>query len=241
MGLFSRLADIIDANLNVMLERADDPERLIGLVIQEMEDTLVDVRAQTVRAMAYRKELASRCRDIDFDLLEWDRKAELAVAKGRDDLARGALVAKARLLESVAPLRQEIQLIDDGMAKGAEDVSRLEAKLMDAKARQAGLAARHWSATNRLRVKTQLYDGRIDDALTRFGSLERELDHLESRADVMELGRVPAGSPDALSAQIDALAGDDAISAELRAFKTRVAAREGAPKPPPAPGESDPA
>lgn len=224
MGLFSRLADIVDANLNAMLERAEDPERLICLVIQEMEDTLVEARSEAVRAMAYRKELAARYRGVEFDLLEWDRKAELAVSKGREDLARGALIAKARLTEAAAPLLREMQAIDDGLAKGAEDVTRLEAKLTDAKARQAALVARHWSATNRLRVKTQLYDGRLDDAFGRFGTLERELDALESRVDVLDLGRGPApGTPAALSAEIEALAGNDAISAELEALKNRMA------------------
>ncbi|WP_040849709.1 PspA/IM30 family protein, partial [Nitrospirillum viridazoti] len=122
MGLFSRLGDIIDANLNAMLDRAEDPERLIGLVIQEMEDTLVEVRAEAVRSMARRKELEARYRDVEFELLEWDRKAELAVTKGREDLARGALVAKARLADAADPIRREIQAISDSLAKGADDV-----------------------------------------------------------------------------------------------------------------------
>ncbi|MEA1676987.1 phage shock protein PspA [Nitrospirillum sp. BR 11163] len=220
MGLFSRLGDIIDANLNAMLDRAEDPERLIGLVIQEMEDTLVEVRAEAVRSMARRKELEARYRDVEFELLEWDRKAELAVTKGREDLARGALVAKARLADAADPIRREIQAISDSLAKGADDVARLEAKLADARARQGSLMARHRSATARLRMRSQIHDHRLEEALSHYGTLERDIDLLESEAEVMEMGRQPRG----LAAEIDAL-GDDKVTAELEALKARVAGR----------------
>ncbi|HYE51491.1 MAG TPA: phage shock protein PspA [Azospirillaceae bacterium] len=221
MSIFSRLGDIVDANLNAMLDRAEDPEKLIGMVIQEMEDTLVEVRSATVRAMAQRKELTGRYRAYELEMLDWERKAELALTKGREDLARAALVARSRIKEAGAPIEQDLAAIDLALSRNAEDVSRLEAKLNDARSRQRALLARHVTATARLRVRTQLHDGRIDEALSRFDDLHRELDQLEGRAEVLDMGRGPRG----LAAEFASLENDDKVTAELEALKSRMAAR----------------
>jgi phage shock protein A len=189
MGIFSRLTDIINSNLNSILDRAEDPEKLIRLVIQEMEDTLVEVRSSTVRTIAERKEIERKLNQLNRDLEEWQRKAELALSRDRDDLAKGALVAKSKIAEQIDVLEHQLVHIEEALAKSSEDISRLQEKLTDAKKREKAIVLRHKSAASRLKVNTQIHDDRINDAFARFEQVERNLDELEGRAESLDIGR----------------------------------------------------
>jgi len=189
MGIFSRLTDIINSNLNSILDRAEDPEKLIRLVIQEMEDTLVEVRSSTVRTIAERKEIERKLNQLNRDQDEWQRKAELALSRDREDLAKGALVAKSKIAEQINVLEHQLVHIEEALAKSSEDISRLQEKLTDAKKREKAIVLRHKSATNRLKVNSQIHDDRINDAFARFEQVERNLDELEGRAESLDIGR----------------------------------------------------
>ena len=189
MGIFSRLTDIVNSNLNSILDRAEDPEKLIRLVIQEMEDTLVEVRSSTVRTIAERKEIERKLNQLNRDLEEWQRKAELALSRDRDDLAKGALVAKSKIAEQIDVLEHQLVHIEEALAKSSEDISRLQEKLTDAKKREKAIVLRHKSAASRLKVNTQIHDDRINDAFARFEQVERNLDELEGRAESLDIGR----------------------------------------------------
>ena len=189
MGIFSRLTDIINSNLNSILDRAEDPEKLIRLVIQEMEDTLVEVRSSTVRTIAERKEIERKLNQLGREMEEWQRKAELALSRDREDLAKGALVAKSKIAEQIDVLQHQLVHIEEALAKSSEDISRLQEKLTDAKKREKAIVLRHKSAASRLKVNTQIHDDRINDAFARFEQVERNLDELEGRAESMDIGR----------------------------------------------------
>ncbi|GEO37104.1 phage shock protein A [Skermanella aerolata] len=189
MGIFSRLTDIVNSNLNSILDRAEDPEKLIRLVIQEMEDTLVEVRSSTVRTIAERKEIERKLNQLGREMEEWQRKAELALSRDRDDLAKGALVAKSKIAEQIDVLEHQLVHIEEALAKSSEDISRLQEKLTDAKKREKAIVLRHKSAASRLKVNTQIHDDRINDAFARFEQVERNLDELEGRAESMDIGR----------------------------------------------------
>jgi len=189
MGIFSRLTDIINSNLNSILDRAEDPEKLIRLVIQEMEDTLVEVRSSTVRTIAERKEIERKLSQLGREMDEWQRKAELALSRDRDDLAKGALVAKSKIAEQIDALQHQLTHIEEALAKSSEDIGRLQEKLTDAKKREKAIVLRHKSAASRLKVNTQIHDDRINDAFARFEQVERNLDELEGRAESMDIGR----------------------------------------------------
>lgn len=189
MGIFSRLTDIVNSNLNSILDRAEDPEKLIRLVIQEMEDTLVEVRSSTVRTIAERKEIERKLNQLGREMDEWQRKAELALSRDRDDLAKGALVAKSKIAEQIDVLEHQLVHIEEALAKSSEDISRLQEKLTDAKKREKAIVVRHKSAASRLKVNTQLHDDRINDAFARFEQVERSLDELEGRAESLDIGR----------------------------------------------------
>jgi len=217
MGIFSRLSDIINSNLNSILDRAEDPEKLIRLIIQEMEDTLVEVRSSTVKTIAERKEVERRLADLDRDCAEWQRKAELALSRGREDLAKGALVAKSKLAEQAEALREQHHHLEEALAKSSEDIAKLQAKLTDAKNREKSILTRTKTATTQIKVRTQLHDDRINDAFSRFEQVERNLDALEGRVEAFDVGRRKT-----LSEEIAELEADSQVEQELAELKARL-------------------
>jgi phage shock protein A len=223
MGIFSRLSDIINANITSLLDRAEDPEKMVRLMIQEMEDTLVEVRSAAVRAIADRKELERRVGDLAQGQAEWERKAEFALARGREDLAKGALVARRKLAERETALRGELELVASSLERHGEDVRKLEAKLDEAKARKKALEIRMKSAKGRERVNRTLHDRRVDDALGRYETLERRIDELEAGADSYELGRKAEARP-TLAEELAELEAEADVAEELARLKARVSA-----------------
>jgi phage shock protein A len=229
MGIFSRLADIINSNLNSILDRAEEPEKIIRLVIQEMEDTLVEVRATAAKTIAEKKENARKLARLQEAQQGWEQKAELALSKGREDLAKGALVEKSKLAEAADLLKEELDELDAMLRQGEADIAKLEAKLREAKAKQQALKARHDTASSRLKVRRNLYDGRVDEAFARFEQVEKRLDEAEGEVEAFDLGRGRT-----LAEEISELAAESAIEDELAALKARVArskSNPAAPKP----------
>jgi phage shock protein A len=219
MGIFSRFTDIVNANINAMLEKAEDPEKIVRLMIQEMEDTLVEVRSSAARAIADRKELDRKLKAVANERDEWDDKAELAVRKGRDDLARAALAERERVEIRVAALKSQHQQVDEGLARLKEDIGRLEDKLADAKARQKALVMRHQTASHRLEVRKRIHENRIDDALVRFDQFERKMENIEGRVEAYDLGHKKD-----LRQELHGLANEESIEAALSDLKQRIGA-----------------
>ncbi|MFV3127442.1 phage shock protein PspA [Niveispirillum sp. KHB5.9] len=221
MGIFSRLGDIVNSNINAILDRAEDPEKLVRLIIQEMEDTLVEVRSSAVKTVAEKKEIERRLSEIRRESEDWQRKAEFALSKDREDLAKGALVAKAKLAEAAEQMATELGRLDSALAKTNEDIGALQLKLADAKTREKTLIARHKTATNRLKVRTQLYDDRITDAFSRFEQVERNLDVLEGKSEVLGMGRAKS-----LDDEIAELEAESKVESELAALKAKLAGKD---------------
>ena len=183
MGVFSRLGDIINANLNAALEKAEDPEKMIRLMIQEMEDTLVEIRSATAKCLAEKKERTRLLKRLEQQKLDWEHKAGLALDKGREDLARAALAEKTALGDRIEHLAEELSMYDEQLTKYDDDIARLQAKLNDARARQRAIVMRHRSAQHQLKSKKQIHNDKIDNMLNRFDSAERRIDHIESEAE----------------------------------------------------------
>jgi len=222
MSIFSRLTDIVQSNLNALLDRAEDPEKLIRLIIQEMEDTLVEVRSSTVKIIAERKEIERRIADLHRERDEWDRKAEVALTRDREDLAKECLKHKSRAAEEAETLSQQLGQVEEALSKANDDIGRLQAKLTDAKNREKALVARAKTAVNRVRVRTALHDERINDALSRFEQVERNLDELEGRVESFDAGRTKT-----LAEEVADLEAEQKIQDDLAALRARVAARKG--------------
>jgi phage shock protein A len=217
MTIFSRLSDIVNANLNALLDRAEDPAKLIRLVIQEMEDTLVEVRSAAVRVIAERKELERRIALLTRERDEWERKAEFALSRDREDLARGALMAKAAVSRNIADAETQLAHIVDGLARQNADIGTLQAKLADAKGREKILLTRKNTAQNQLKLRGKIHDERITDAFAKFERVEQALDEMEGRVEAYDLGR-----PKTLADDFADLEADQAVQDELAALKARV-------------------
>lgn len=220
MSIFSRMSDIINANLNALLDKAEDPEKMVRLIIQEMEETLVEVRTTSARTIADKKELVRRRDWLSQESAEWERKAEVAIRKGREDLARGALVEKNKAAESVDAVDHEMVWLDETLAKLSVDTAALQAKIKDAKSRQHAIILRGKAAKSRLGVRRQLHETNIEDAMHRFEHYERKMDDLEGQVEAYDLGRRT------LSDEIDELESDEGIDAELASLKARIGESE---------------
>ncbi len=217
MSVFSRMSDIINSNVNSMLDKAENPEKISRLIIQEMEDTLVEVRSITAKSIASRKERQRQLRQATESVEEWDAKAELALSKDREDLARAALLEKNRAVSRHEALEQELVVIEDQLNRFNSDIGKLEAKIVDARKRQQELTIRHQTAQTQLKTQAQIHDNRIDDVLLRFDAVEQKIEQAESHVEAMGFGR-----REGLHDQINALHHSDQVDAQLTALKERV-------------------
>ena len=217
MGIFSRTRDIVAANFNELLDKADDPSKMIRMIILEMEETLVEVRASAARTIADQKEMHRHTVKLDRLQADWADKAQLALSKDREDLARAALVEKKKASDMGDQLKAEIAVLDDALRAYELDIEKLQTRLREARSRQTAIAARLESAENRVKLRTLLASERVDEAMSRFDQLERRVDYAEGRADA--LGLADGTQKPTLADEIAALAGADKIDEELEAMK----------------------
>jgi phage shock protein A len=223
MGIFSRTRDIIAANATDLLDRAEDPAKMIRMIILEMEETLVEVRASAARTIADQKEMRRHIAKLDALQESWKEKAELALSKDREDLAKAALVERRKAADMADQLKGQIAVLDDALHASEEDIAKLQGKLREARARQNSLVTRMQSAETRLRAR-EMYNGeRVQDAFSRFEMLERRVDVAEGHADAMGLGN----QPKTLEQEIAELQSSDKVEAELEALKAAQAKKEG--------------
>jgi phage shock protein A len=221
MGIFTRLRDIINSNINAMLEKAEDPEKLIKLMIQEMEDTLVEIKASCAGAMATTKKIQRAMDEARVRADQWDDKARLAVDKGRDDLAREALVEKRRYRERADALERELEQCDALVRQYQDDIMQLEEKLEAAREKQRVLVQRHIRARGRKRAEREIRRIDTTDAFLRFEQFENRIERMEAEGDLVNFGRNRA-----LEDEFAELEGDEEIEEELQALKD---ASQGAP------------
>lgn len=220
MGVFSRIADIVSANLNSLLDKAEDPQKMVRLIIQEMEEGLVQERSNLARYLLEQKELERQLKRYADQAQEWQDKAQLALIKGRDDLARAALLEKAKLTEAQKALQEELGRVADGINKLGHEIQQLEAKLQDARARQQAMMLRSATADSRLQIQARS-GGEVPRQMgDKFEQMERKISELEARADIYS-----QGNP-SLEQQFAELAVDDAIEQELASLKARMTASQ---------------
>ena len=217
MGIFSRTRDIVAANVTDLLDRAEDPAKMIRMIIMEMEETLVEVRASAARTIADQKEMRRTIVKIEQAQHNWAEKAELALSKGRDDLAKAALVEKAKLGQMAEQMIGEISQLDTALGHHEEDILKLEAKLREARTRQNAVLSRLETAQNRAKMRKLTVGPKVDEAFARFELIERRADMAEGRAEVYDLGRTKS-----LDEEIAELRTGDAVDAELAAMKNRL-------------------
>jgi len=225
MGIFTRFRDIVSANINAMLDKAEDPEKLIKLMIREMEDTLIEIKASCAGVMANRNRVQRQLDETRSREMSWQERAELAVNKGRDDLAREALVEKRRYGDRASALDKELIEFDAMVEQYQDDIRQLEEKLGSARERQRVLVQRHIHANRKKRAQEEIRRIDSSDAIFKFEELENRIERMEAEADLVNFGRKPD-----LEAEFDSLLVDEDIEKELQGLKTSLAKKdEGTP------------
>lgn len=215
MGIFSRFSDIINSNINALLDKAEDPEKMVRLIIQEMEETLVEVRTVSAKAIADKKELMRRKQTLLDQASMWESKAELALKKMRDDLAKGAIAEKLRLSQEAQDIELELQGVEHQLQDLEAEITQLQQKIGEAKARQQSLVARQQAAQTRLKAKKVVHTN-ARETLSKLEGYERKLDELEGQIESYDMGKK------SLSEEIDQLAKEEEIEAQLNALKARL-------------------
>ena len=220
MSIFSRTRDIFAANMTELLDRAEDPARMIRMIILEMEETLVEVRASAAKTIADGKDMRRTLNKLDEMQSSWTEKAELALSKGREDLAKAALIERQKASDMAEGLKEEIQQLDDTLKSYEADIAKLQGKLREARARQNAIAHRLESAVTRAKARELLNGNRTEDAFSRFEVLERRADFAEGRADALGMT-----GPKSLEEEIAELKASEKVDAELEAMKAALAAK----------------
>ena len=221
MGIFTRVRDIISSNINAMLDKAEDPEKMIKLMIREMEDTLIEIKASCAGSMAQKKKIGRQIEDVRAGEERWSERAHLAVDKGRDDLAREALVEKRRFTERVGTLEQELVQCESLVEQYQADIIQLEDKLASAREKERMLVQRHVHAQHKKRAQQSIRKVDYTNAVARFENLESKIDRMEADAELVNFGRKPN-----LGDEIDSLETDEGIEAELNAMKSSGGAKK---------------
>ena len=217
MGIFSRTRDIVAANFADLIEKAEDPSKMIRMIILEMEETLVEVRASAARTIADQKEMRRHISKLEQLQGNWTEKAELALSKDREDLAKAALVERQKAFDMAEQLKAEVGVLDDALRASEEDIAKLQTKLREARTKQNAVQTRLESANNRTRLR-EMYNGpKTHEAFSRFDVLDRRVDEAEGRAEALGLGTVKT-----LEEEISELRAGDKVDAELAALKARM-------------------
>ena len=214
MGIFSRFSDIINSNLTALLDRAEDPAKMVRMMIQEMEETLVEVRTSSARVLADRKEQERRLLRLQQDVQDWESKARLALGKGRDDLARAALTEKQAVEETVRLAERELKVIEEQLSVLNEEIGQLQQKLDDAKAKQQSLLAREQTSRSRMDIRRSSIREKLEEAFRKFEAYERKMDNMEAEVEAQDLGRTRT-----LHDEFTELTRNDKVESELEALK----------------------
>ncbi len=222
MGIFSRFSDIVNSNINALLDKAEDPEKMVRLIIQEMEDTWVEVRSTSAKTIAEKKELQRVVAKLEAEVADWQAKAELALSKEREDLARAALVERQKAADQAAAVAADITHLDEHVSKLQDEVGQLQDKLADAKARQKAMLMRQKTVSSRLDVKRTLDSTRLNDAMYKFERYEQKIDSLEAQVESYDLGKKT------LKDEFAELASSDKIDNELAELKAKMSKKDNA-------------
>lgn len=219
MGVVTRLVDVINANVNAALDKAEQPEKMIRLVIQELEETLVDVRSHAAKCIAEKKSLSRTNQQLESDVQTWLSKAETALTKGREDLAKQALVEKSKSESALSSLNTEIETLDKQLTAITEDIAKLQVKLSEAKAKQSELVKREKLGSTRLKAKKVYQSSNLEVLDQQYERVVRKIDQVESECEAYDL----ASKNDSLKAQFEQLEADEQIEKEMAELKQKVA------------------
>jgi len=217
MSVFKRFSDVLNSNVNAMLDKAENPEKLVRMIISEMENTLLNVRTESAKTIADKKEMERQIKNYQNEVESWQKRAELALEKGREDLAKQALQEKHRIEQAIDAQHKEFAALETALERLDHDITKLQSKLNEAIARRKTIVARHETVKATVHMRKQIDSSSIDTALNRFDRFEKRMDQLEAEVEAMDLGRNVS-----LSQQIDSLQQDEELDKELETLKAKM-------------------
>ncbi len=217
MSVFKRFSDVLNSNVNAMLDKAENPEKLVRMIISEMENTLLNVRTESAKTIADKKEMERQIKNYQNEVESWQKRAELALEKGREDLAKQALQEKHRIEQAIDAQHKEFAALETALERLDHDIAKLQSKLNEAIARRKTIVARHETVKATVHMRKQIDSSSIDTALNRFDRFVKRMDQLEAEVEAMDLGRNVS-----LSQQIDSLQQDEELDKELEALKAKM-------------------
>ncbi|WP_339686069.1 PspA/IM30 family protein [uncultured Pseudoalteromonas sp.] len=215
MGIFNRVTDIVQANIVSILDKAEDPEKLLNLMLSEMQDALTECRITTAALLCEEKTLKRQIENKNNNLVYWQDKAELAIERGRDDLAKSALLEKQTISNTVVAKQLQLETLQQSITKMTADCQRLQQRIAEAKAKQTQLVQRHNIVTARGQINSQLQSEKVAHTLSRFEKVEQRVEGIEAQVEAYEL----TDSENTIAAQIDALVKNEQVDAELARLK----------------------
>lgn len=215
MGIFNRVNDIIQANIVAMLDKAEDSEKLLNLMLTEMQEALNECRSTAAALLCEEKNIKRQISNKQQALTNWQLKAEHAIAKNRDDLAKSALAEKHTVEKNIERLQTQLETLQQSIVKITEDCERLQQKMTQAKAKQAQLVKRENVVEARAKINTQLQSDKVATALSRFEQIERRVESVESQVEAYELTDTASNT----AMQIESLVKNEKIDAELASLK----------------------
>lgn len=219
MGLFTRMSDIVQSNINALLDKAEDPEKMIKHLILEMQDTLVEVRSVAATVLADKKQIERRIHKLEIESTNWQNKAQIALQKDREDLARAALGEKQRVAQALDGLYEQLNEVNEAIGKLQSDSSQLNDKLLEAKAKQKTLMIKQRTQSTRLKLRSSDAYSKVDTAIVKFDQYERRIDDLEAQVDAFDL----VSETKSLDAQLAELEANDEIEKQLTELRKKVA------------------
>jgi len=217
MSVFKRFSDVLNSNVNAMLDKAEDPEKLVRMIISEMENTLLNVRTESAKTIADKKEMERQIKNYEAEVKAWQKRAELALEKNREDLAKQALQEKHRIEQAIEAQTKEFAELETALVRLDHDIAKLQSKLDEAVARRKAIVARHDTVKTTIQMRKRIETNDIDEALNRFNRFEKRMDELEAEVEAMDLGRNVS-----LSQQIDSLQVDEELDKELEELKNKM-------------------
>jgi len=217
MSVFRRFSDVVNSNVSAMLDKAENPEKLVRMIIAEMETTLFDVRTESAKTISEKKEMQRQVKTMQEEIDLWQQRAEKALNKDRDDLAKQAIQEKHRIEQAIDVLNKELTELESALLRLEQDISKLQVKLNEAIARRDVIVARHDTLKSTIKTRKHIDQSSINEALNRFERFEKRMDDLEAEVEAMDLGRNVS-----LSQQIDSLEQDETLDAELAELKQKL-------------------
>jgi phage shock protein A len=217
MSVFKRFSDVLNSNVSAMLDKAENPEKLVKMIISEMESTLLNVRTESAKTIADKKEMERQIKRYEEEVLTWQKRAELALDKGRDDLAKQALQEMHRIEQAIEAQCKEFVALETALERLDHDIAKLQGKLNEAVARRKAIVARHQTVKATIHMRRRIETNSINVALDRFDRFEKKMDQMEAEVEAMDLGRNIS-----LSEEIDSLKGDEDLNSELDALKLKL-------------------